>query len=74
MDGVMGSGSTSPRLSSAPAAAATFVICCAVSVDTSAEKNTPAITAATSTDDIDKPFLVRLLSEMEKTIARRRPV
>uniref|UniRef100_A0A0D9Z7K1 Uncharacterized protein n=1 Tax=Oryza glumipatula TaxID=40148 RepID=A0A0D9Z7K1_9ORYZ len=66
----MASSSASPRLSSAPAAAATFAICCAASaafVDASgrvAEKNALVIAATTGADDINRPFLVRLLSEI----------
>uniref|UniRef100_A0A0E0CYC7 Uncharacterized protein n=1 Tax=Oryza meridionalis TaxID=40149 RepID=A0A0E0CYC7_9ORYZ len=66
----MASSSASPRLSSAPAAAATFAICCAASaafVDASgqvAEKNALVIAATMGADDINRPFLVRLLSEI----------
>ncbi|EEE64690.1 hypothetical protein OsJ_19545 [Oryza sativa Japonica Group] len=66
----MASSSASPQLSSAPAAAATFTICCAASaafVDASgrvAKKNALVIAATTGADDINRPFLVRLLSEI----------
>uniref|UniRef100_A0A0E0ELZ3 Uncharacterized protein n=1 Tax=Oryza meridionalis TaxID=40149 RepID=A0A0E0ELZ3_9ORYZ len=66
----MASSSASPRLSSLPAAGATFAIYCATSaafVDASgrvAEKNALVIAATTGADDINRPFLVRLLSEI----------
>ncbi|EEE59080.1 hypothetical protein OsJ_10897 [Oryza sativa Japonica Group] len=66
----MASSSASPRLSSAPVAATTFAICCAASaafVDASgrvAERNALVIAATTGADDINRPFLVRLLSEI----------